>query len=78
MMNPLKIKITVYMSVSQPGYAENDHGFRWKWWSKYINILKYSESPKYPSKYLGNICPLIGSTGLISLPYQLPFCFLVC
>jgi hypothetical protein len=32
---------------------------------------------KYPSKYRGNFCLEIGNTGVISVRYQLPLCFVL-
>jgi hypothetical protein len=33
-----------------------------------------SKNPKYTSKYCGNVLPAVGSTGLISVRYQLSRC----
>jgi len=41
--------------------------------SKY-KLWRTAKNSKYASKYSGNFCQAIGSTGLISVRYQLPLC----
>jgi hypothetical protein len=36
-----------------------------------------AKNSKYPSKYRGNFCPVIGNTGVISVRYQPPLCFVL-
>jgi hypothetical protein len=38
-------------------------------------ILKYRGNAKYPSKCLASICPAVGSTGVISVRYQVSLRF---
>jgi hypothetical protein len=44
-------------------------------WNKEMEIFKYHNTI-YPPKYRGNLCPAIGSTGVIAVRYQLPFVLL--
>jgi hypothetical protein len=41
-------------------------------------FLNTENSAKYSSKYNGNFCLAVGSTGVISVHYQLSLCFLAC
>jgi hypothetical protein len=59
------------------GSAEYRHGFREKSWKNKYKFLNTAKNSKYPSKYRGNFCPVIGNTGVISVRYQLPLCFVL-
>jgi hypothetical protein len=70
-------------SVDDDDDDDDDHhhhhrGFHYKSWRKYSNILKYREISKSALKCLGNIWPVISSTGIMSLLYRPPLYFLAC
>jgi hypothetical protein len=68
----------VHCSVSQPWFCRISSGVSEKSWNKYIGILKYSETFQMFLEIWTKFCPAIGSTGIISVRYQLPLCFLAC
>jgi len=65
-------------SVSHQGFWEHRKGCGGKWYNKYMQILKHRVKFNLPLEISREICQPVGSTGIISVRYQLlSFCWSV-
>jgi hypothetical protein len=62
-------------SVSQPGFRRHRWGSARNPGINKKNFLNTAKNSRHPAKYRGNFYPSSGITGVISVPYKLPMCF---